>query len=167
MSACGDHHWVEDHVSDVVFLDEAGYEMHYISRLQHSNLDGFGTYVVEDSPDLSLHYVGRDRMDCCNADGILHCNSRNSACGVASEGGDSFDVGLYSGTSRAVASCYGQYCIVMFHKLLCWENDMESTIEHLQCVKTKKGHDWNIMTLIILLFAFLLEKSPTQSLRQY
>jgi len=44
---------------------------------------------------------------------------------------------------------------------------MESTIEHLQCVETKKGHDWNIMTLIILLFAFLLEKSPTQSLRQY
>ena len=44
---------------------------------------------------------------------------------------------------------------------------MVSTLERLQCVETKKGHDWNIMTLIILLFAVLLVKSPTQSLRQY
>lgn len=31
---------------------------------------------------------------------------------------------------------------------------MESTLEHLQCVETKKGHDWNIMTLIMEIACF-------------
>ena len=62
--------------------------------------------VAKHGIQLSFDDVGTDALHCRHAHSVLSGHGGDCRGGIGSESGDSFDVGLYAGTTTRIATGY-------------------------------------------------------------
>lgn len=84
--------------------------------MEHSYLHRIGAYIVKARMYLTRYKIHRYGMNPCNTHCIFINHGHDGTHAVASEGRNSFEVGLNTGASARVAAGYGEYTAIMpFH----------------------------------------------------
>ena len=107
-SACRNHNGVDDNRHAFVFAQCLGNGVNGLGIVHHSYFHRRRVYVVHYGTNLSAHYFGSNGFNAVHSLGVLHGHGCDGRGCIHSQSRHCLDVGLYAGTSYAVASGYSK-----------------------------------------------------------
>ena len=129
-STGGHHHRVEHHKWQPVAVYGLGDRSDDLRRMQHADLDRVNADVFHHRVDLLDQHVHRNRVHRPNALGVLGSEGGDGRHAKTTQGGKSFQVGLYPCTAPAVRARNRQHPGVGLHRVasMAWHSSRAASV---------------------------------------